>query len=408
MKTDKILLAIIVLVFVTTVAILVPRYLAQEGEPASATREPGPVSLVVLGVEGLEMSIVERLVGEGRLPNIARLMTEGAVAEFDNLGKEVDQRIVWTSLVTGMTPENQGIGGTKTSLRGETVNAPLTSRSRTAETVWTILSGSGATVGVVGWPGTWPVEELNGIMIGPYTPYILGRTRGEDPATLLSPLSVQPLIDRLMVEEHSVKRRDLGRFVNLDSELGYEALAGENYVALRVALAGDLSATRVVGWLTHDRGIENVLVFLPGLNTVSQRFWHYKDSTVIEALGAEGDYARRLDELVEALGVVIERYYEHVDEIVGETIAIAGETGTIALVTDHGYAGLEVDPSGRPLMGHEMHSERGFLMLKGPRVVGGARGDVSLFDAAPTIMAASGVVVPEGLDGAVRGELLEN
>ena len=408
MKADRVLLALIVLVFVATVAVLVPRYLVQEEGSTPAVSEPGSASLVVIGVEGLEMSIVERLVGEGMLPNIARLLSDGAVGEFDNLGKNTDQRIVWTSLVTGMTPEHQGIGGTKVSLRGETVQAPLTSRSRTAETVWTILSGGGARVGVVGWPATWPVEEVNGIMVGPYTPYILGRTRGEDPATLLYPLSLQRVIDPLMVEEHSISRRDLARFIDVDSGLGMEALAGENYVALRVALAGDLSARRVVGWLVGDQGIENVFVFLPGLNAVSQRFWHYMDSSVIETLGAEGDYARQLDELVEALGVVIDRYYEYVDEIVGELTALTGETGTVALVSDHGYAGFEIDASGRPRIGREMHSERGLWVLKGPRVIGGARVEVSLFDVAPTVMAAAGIPVPDGLDGTARREVLKN
>ncbi len=408
MKADRILLALVVLVFVATVAVLVPRYLADEEEPTTATSESGSASLVIIGVEGLEMSIVERLVGEGRLPNIARLLSAGAVGEFDSLGKDVDPKIGWTSLVTGMTPEHQGIGGTKVSHRGEVVRAQLISTNRTAETVWTILSGSGATVGVVGWPCTWPVEEVNGVMVGPYTAYILGRTRGEDPRTVLYPLSRQAVIDPLMVEEQTIKRLDLARFIDLDSEYGMEALAGENYVVLRVAVAGDLSASRVASSLVGDQGIENVLVFLPGLDAVSQRFWHYMAPEAIEALGAEGDHARRLEELVETLGVVIDRYYEYVDDTVGELAALAGETGTVALVADHGYAGLEIDARGRPRIGREMHSERGFWVLRGPRVVEGARAEVSLFDAAPTVMAAAGIPVPDGLDGTVRREVLKN
>ena len=43
-----------------------------------------------------------------------------------------------------------------------------------------------------------------------------------------------------------------------------------------------------------------------------------------------------------------------------------------------------------------------------PRVVAGARAEVSLFDAAPTVMAAAGIPVPDGLDGTVRREVLKN
>ena len=75
-------------------------------------------------------------------------------------------------------------------------------------------------------------------------------------------------------------------------------------------------------------------------------------------------------------------------------------------MTDHGYAGLEVDATGRPRIGLEMHSERGLWVVAGPRVVPGSRAEAALFDAAPTIMAAAGIPVPDDLDGIVRREML--
>jgi arylsulfatase A-like enzyme len=79
----------------------------------------------------------------------------------------------------------------------------------------------------------------------------------------------------------------------------------------------------------------------------------------------------------------------------------------VAVITDHGYAGIPLNAAGKPLIGTNMHSEEGMWIVSSPRVKAGAtarHGD--LIDVAPTIMAAAGVEIPGELDGEAHMEVI--
>jgi hypothetical protein len=409
MRVDRVLVALIVVVLVVAAVIAVVKITVPgDGESAPIVRAgTGDLSLVVIGIQGLEGSILDRLTAEGRLPNIAGLISIGATGKFETLGRDVDAKITWTSLVTGMLPENQGVGGKRLSRRGEMVDAPLTPQARTVGALWTYLGDAGETSGVLGWPGTWPVEEINGIMVGPHSTYTLEREHGGNPAQAVSPLSEHERIDPMMLDRERFERRDLTRFVNLDSTLGLEALVGQNYEVLSAACAADRSVVDIAATLAFEGDVQNLFVCLAGADLVSQRFWHYMDTEAIEILEVNEDAKRFLLGQIEALGETVDLYYDYVDEFVGELIDLVGAGGTVVVVSDHGYAGIPLDSAGRPLIGSRMHSEDGLWIAAGPRVTAGAtarRGRV--IDVAPTIMAAAGMQIPGTLDGAPHEEII--
>jgi hypothetical protein len=365
----------------------------------------GRLALLVVGVEGLEISIVDRLSAEGRVPNLTRLMAEGATAEFESLERLTDRQIAWTSLVTGVSPENQGVGGKILSSRGDLVDAPLTPAYRTVGTIWTALSEAGSGVAVLSWPGTWPVEHLNGVMIGPYEHYYLERAHQGNPIEAISPIERHAELDPLIAGSGTNKRTDLARFLNLDSRLGFEALIGMSYETLDVAVAGDRSMVAVSRHLAADPAIRNIFVCLGGLDDVSQRFWHYAHPDVIEWDRIDDATRRLLEGQVEALGTAIDAYYEFVDELLGKLVGLVGEDGLIVVVTDHGYEGLRVDDRGQLKIGQHMYSDSGLWIMRGPGIARGVRIDGgSILDFAPTVMEAVGIPVPDVVEGSPRAE----
>ena len=402
MKLDRIIIAVAVCAFVAAAVVGAVKW--RRSAPPSTTPEsvPGTVSLLVVGLEGLEPSVVDRMVAAGRLPNLSRLLKEGASAEFPSLGKGVDRRISWTSLVTGVPPERQGIGAQVASPRGGTVAAPLVPASRTVDTVWTLLSKAGVRVAVLGWPGTWPVEQVNGLMVGPYGSYVLERAHGGRTVDAVHPSEAYAAVDTLVRAPTEFGRRDLARFVKEDSTLGLEALIGQNLETLTNAMAEPVTMVALARHAVADPGATAVFVYLGGVDLVSQRFWHYANpESVLPAL--KDAKARALfDEQVEALSGTIDLYYEYVDEVLGELIGTATEGATVAVVTDHGYAGIELDSSGNPMIGTSMHSARGFLILHGPGVAPGVRvTDAGFLDVAPTVMKAAGIEAPATVEGKV-------
>ncbi len=408
MKLDRILSVLVVGVLVAAAVVVGVKKARAPGGGGQGLPPAGRrVSLLVVCVEGMDESIAERLMNAGRLPNLAALAENGAVGTFTTLGKDVDPRISWTSLVTGMRPENQGIGGKKISRRGDLVDAPLVPKSRTVGTLWTALSDAGTPVGVLGWYGTWPVEHVNGAMVCPYVSYMLEREHEGDPATLVYPVDLVRVIDPLILDRWAYRRKDLARFVVTDSRIGLEALIGKGYEDLATAVAADHSMVAAARAVVARPGVRALFVGLTGTEVVSQRFWHYAHPDEIRWEDVTEQSRQLLEDQVEALGQAIDRYYEFLDEEIGFLLDVAGEDAVVAVISDHGYEGLSYNAQGHPQLGYHLHSDRGFWILAGPTVVSGARVDGrSLLDVAPTVAAAAGLELGHEPDGTVITEFL--
>jgi hypothetical protein len=414
MKLDRILSVLVIAVIALAAVIGGTKWSRPARTPAEPPTPAARLSLLVVGVDGLDLSIVERLSREGRLPNLTRLMAEGATGVFANLGRAVPLEISWTSLASGAAPQGLGVGRpTETSKNKatETGAAPPGPELHPTETLWTILSARGSRVAVLNWPATWPAEEVNGVMVGPYVTYVLEREHsgepGTDPSKGVYPASERAALDPLIRGFEGTTRGDLSEFVNLDSRLGLEALVGKTYEVLAIAVAGDHSVLRLARRTADDAGIQNMFVFLSGLDSVTARFWHYAHPVDI-MLERAGERNRGLLEgQVEALGATIDRYYEATDAMIGELMPMVRDDGTVAIIASHGYVGLEYDEKGDPRIGANMWSDEGLWILKGPRSAKGARTSTgTLLDVAPTIAAAADIVMPPGIDGKVWEEML--
>ncbi len=70
--------------------------------------DAGPPGVFVLGIDGVDPVVLQRLMDEGRMPNFARLAREG---EFQSLGTSNPPQspVAWSNFVTGMNPGGHGI-----------------------------------------------------------------------------------------------------------------------------------------------------------------------------------------------------------------------------------------------------------------------------------------------------------
>jgi len=65
-------------------------------------------SVVVIGIDGMDPVILERMIDEGEMPNFAQLRDEGT---FQSLGTSAPPQspVAWSNFVTGMNPGGHGI-----------------------------------------------------------------------------------------------------------------------------------------------------------------------------------------------------------------------------------------------------------------------------------------------------------
>lgn len=139
-----------------------------------------PKKVVVIGLDGVTPSLIEKHIAAGHLPTIKKLMQEGAWADNCLPPYPTVTPPNWAAIATGAW------GGTHslTGFHYQDPGAPLTntlirqafsSENVKAEFIWDVLDKAGKKCIVLNYPGSWPSHMKNGIMVGGS-----GLTVGED------------------------------------------------------------------------------------------------------------------------------------------------------------------------------------------------------------------------------------
>ena len=120
--------------------------------------------IVLVGMDGLEWDVVLEMIQDGRLPALAGLMRRGVFGELQTL-QPAWSPTIWTSAATGKLPRKHGITGFVRSSEDKEGQRLYTSADRRAKAIWNILSDFGRSVTTIGWWVTFPVEQINGVMV---------------------------------------------------------------------------------------------------------------------------------------------------------------------------------------------------------------------------------------------------
>lgn len=126
--------------------------------------------LVIIGLDGATLDLIDPLIAQGRLPNMASLRKEGASGTLRSTLPPVTAA-AWSSFMTGLNPAKHGIFQWRTYDPTRYTN--LDERVVTAErlagrTFWDALGRAGNRVAVITVPVTYPTWPVNGYMISGY------------------------------------------------------------------------------------------------------------------------------------------------------------------------------------------------------------------------------------------------
>lgn len=134
--------------------------------------------ILVVGLDGLEPSILERLMDAGELPNFAHLREVGCFTRVATT-TPAQTPVAWSTFSTGLNPGGHGIfdfirRDPRTYLpdlglnRHEQKNPfvpPRAVNSRRGEPVWSILSAAGVPSTILRCPCSYPPDPLRGRML---------------------------------------------------------------------------------------------------------------------------------------------------------------------------------------------------------------------------------------------------
>jgi predicted AlkP superfamily phosphohydrolase/phosphomutase len=133
---------------------------------------------IVIGLDGFEPKLVERLLQTGALPNLARLREQGGISSIQTT-YPAETPVAWSTFATGMNPGGHGIfdfirRDPKTYLpdlslnRYEQKNAFLPPKAvnlRRGAPLWELLSTAGLPSCIIRCPCCYPPDNIRGRML---------------------------------------------------------------------------------------------------------------------------------------------------------------------------------------------------------------------------------------------------
>jgi len=264
----------------------------------------GPPKVLVIGLDALTPRLVEKWVAEDRLPNIGRVMAEGAWGPMESVPNR-NSAPAWSTMVTGLNPGKHGIYWFTEDDPKNYAYKFINGSYRRGKAFWRVLSEEGQNVGVINVPLSFPAEDVNGVFVS-----------GVD-----SPSADDPRFTHPSDLRHEVKRAAGGEYYVYPALARY-VVGGEADEGLRRLHSSIDKRAAVAEHLMTTKPWDTFMVVFTESDVVQHFFWRHMDEP------ADGDPANHVD--------AIRDTYEHLDAVVGDLMKAVGPDTLVMLVSDHG------------------------------------------------------------------------
>lgn len=260
---------------------------------------------LLIGLDGLEPSLAKQWMDQGLLPHLAALREQGAFLPCASTRPPVTFP-AWTTCVTGVNPGKHGIFDFTLQTPGARRIEFCNSSYRKAPALWNILSEAGKRVAVLGVPGTYPPEPVNGVMVSGFDSPV---------ATAVDPSCVYP-------RERFADFQDW-RFADFQ-----ESFIGPAWheAALESLLTKIADKERIALELLEEEAWDFFMVVFGESDTVSHHFWLFHDNNSPR-------------HLTDGPAQAIKEVYRRLDVSVGKLMAATPPGAIIGVVSDHGFGG---------------------------------------------------------------------
>jgi len=272
--------------------------------------------VLVIGLDGATFRVLDPLIEAGVLPNLERLMIEGARGTLWSTVPPISAA-AWTTFITGKNPGKHGIfhfvslGLAATPEVSDDVvevgvgaYAVVNANSIRDATLWQMVSEAGKRLVVINVPMTYPPRPINGVMI----------------TSMLTPPGAEQytyppeLKDQL--EDYQIELDLLRRRTTLSKAQIIHALAESVSMRGRVALR-----------LMRQEPWDLFTIVFTETDRLQHRFWNYLCPT---AEGYDGPEAREHRP-------ALHRFFSDLDDWVGRLVEEAGPEVSVVIMSDHGF-----------------------------------------------------------------------
>jgi Flp pilus assembly protein TadD len=335
-------------------------------EIASAAHESPPV--IFVGLDGADWQLLDRYMAAGRMPNLSRLVNEGAGGELMTQHPPLSP-LVWTTMMTGRHALDHGILDFTRYNPVSGATEPITSDERTVPAIWNIATWAGRRVVTLGLWATYPAEAVNGLLVSDRMFTFLFKEDEPPPGIVYPPGEeaaarrvLRKVEDKIALAELQTFLPWLGpeeyeRYRDMEDPYGHP-ISGLQRILVETEVYHTLAVQAI-----RERKPDLTIVYFEGTDSIGHVFAPYAPPYQPEV--SREDYERYHQ--------VPEKYFQHIDTLLGEYTELAQETGAVLmLASDHGFLWGE----GRPttLSSHDKataakwHRKEGMYVLWGPGI----------------------------------------
>lgn len=267
--------------------------------------------LLIVGLDGATWDLLGPWMAQGRLPNLRALCDRGAYGPLTATMPPATFPS-WTTFMTGVNPGRHGIFDFTRREPHEYRVRFVNGTFRKAPTVWRLLSDAGRRVCVLGLPGTYPPEPVNGVMLS-----------GWD-----TPVTTRADASFVYPPEKAAQVAALGGFPFADFQ-EFRTGPGWHHQALERLLRGIETKVRLSTALIREAAWDCFLILFGESDTVAHHFWRFHDRQSPRHGGTGTD----------DLGDAIGRVYAALDAAVGRLRELLPEADVL-IASDHGFGGV--------------------------------------------------------------------
>jgi Flp pilus assembly protein TadD len=343
-----------------------PAGAATVAEIAAASSSAPPV--IFVGLDGADWELLDRLVADGSMPELARLLREGASGVLETQHPPLSP-LVWTSMMTGLSPLDHTILDFTRFNPTTGHKEPITSDERREPAVWNMASWAGRSVLVVGLWATYPAEPVNGTLVSDRLFSFLYKEDQPPPGIVYPPAAEESARTILKRAESEIGFEALREYLPWLDEKEYEARreAAEPYAHPVSALRRILVETRVYDEIASEALRRDkpdlAVLYVQGTDSVGHVFAPFAPPRQPEV--SPEDFERYQ-------GVPL-RYFQYVDRLLGKYRALADASGAVLmLASDHGFTWGEGRPTRLSSFAHasaaKWHRKAGMYLLRGPGI----------------------------------------
>ncbi len=262
--------------------------------------------VLVVGLDGATLDLIEPLLADGKLPNLARITSKAVHSKLYSTILPLSPT-AWTSFASGKNAGKHGIYDFSKRSQGSYDYAPTTSLDNAVETIWDIIGTYNGRSIVVNVPLTYPPRPLKGVLISGF-PTPTARGDFTYPSDLLADLKQR--FGEIRIHKPTVLYRK-GKEEKITDEL----------------IAVTRQQTVVTEYLMKSMDWNLTVSVYDATDVLGHYFWAYLDKN-------HPKFDPKLEEPVRRM---VEEIHVELDRAVGELFELAGEDSLRFVISDHGF-----------------------------------------------------------------------